>query len=386
MYPRILQLTETLDRKSVFLLGPRQTGKSTLLKSQLPAAAVFNLLESGTFRRLSADPSLLRREIAAMAPKPAVVVIDEIQLLPDLLNEVHLLIEEAKLRFVLTGSSARALKRRGVNLLGGRATMRFLHPLVSAELGEHFDLHRAVVKGLLPAIYDSPDADADLGDYAGLYLKEEIAAEGLSRNIPAFSRFLETAALCNGTMLNMTKIASDAEVKRTTVADWFQILRDTLIGFDLPAWTKSKVRKAITTSKFYFFDVGLARYLTGQKVIERANPWFGTALETLIFHELRSFVDYRLGETLEYWRSTSGFEVDFILDQRLAIEVKAAVKVSKADCKGLLALKEEKKSIRSILVYLGDQPQKLEGIDVLPIKIFLKLLWTGELEKRLDSF
>lgn len=361
-------------------MGPRQTGKSTLIKQQLPEAPTYNLLDSATFRRVAANPELIRRELLAKIPVPAVVVIDEIQLLPQLLNEVHLLIEDAKIRFLLTGSSARSLKRKGTNLLGGRARMHQLHPLVSQELGSSFDLDRALNAGLLPAIYQSDDATGDLADYTGLYLREEIAAEGLTRNIPAFSRFLEVAAFCNGSIINATNIASDAEVKRTTVIDWFQVLRDTLLGFDLPAWTKSKNRKAITASKFYFFDVGVARYLTGQKIIERGNPWFGVALETFLFHELRSYVDYGFGEGLEYWRTTSGFEVDFLLDRQTAIEVKAAQRISRDDLKGLQALQEEIKGLRGYVVYLGTERQMLGNIEAVPLGDFLMMLWNRELK------
>ncbi len=376
MYSRVLQLAKIIKKQSIFLMGPRQTGKSTLIKQQLIDAPIYSLLDTSTYRRLSADPGLLRREVRAAKTTPKIVVIDEVQLLPDLLNEVHLLIEEFKISFVLTGSSARALKRKGVNLLGGRAHMQYLHPLVSHELGDDFDLDKALQVGTLPSIYSSDDPQRDLEAYIGFYLKEEIAAEGLARNMPSFSRFLEVAALANGKIMNFTNIASDAEVKRTTVIDWFQILKDTMIAHELPAWTKSKSRKAITSSKFYLFDVGVARYLTGQKIIERNNPWYGIALETFIFHELRAFVDYRLGETLEYWRSITGQEVDFILDQRLAIEVKASTKFKEIDAKGLLALSEEKKDLRLMIVYCGESRQKWNNIDIVPVRDFLDDLWS----------
>ncbi|MBP9707250.1 MAG: ATP-binding protein [Oligoflexales bacterium] len=377
MYKRILQLNE-ITRKSIFLLGPRQVGKSTLIRQQLDDYISFNLLDTGVYRQLSADPGHMKREIIAQAEKK-LVVIDEIQLLPELLNEVHLLIEEHKKKFILTGSSARALKRKGVNLLGGRANMYHLHPFVSCELGEDFDLDRAINNGLLPPFYLSENANKDLGDYIGLYLKEEIAAEGLTRNIPSFSRFLEVAALSNGTIININNIASDAEVKRTTVADWLQVLKDTLIAYELPAWTKTKNRKAIARSKFYFFDVGVVRFLTGQREIERQNPWYGIALETFIFHELKAYVDYGRGQSLQYWRSTSGFEVDFLLDEKFAIEIKAATNVNKNDFKGLNALQEESKPWKRILVYLGASRQDWDGIKVYPLKKFLELLWNEEL-------
>ena len=206
-YARIHQVSEIIKTKSCFLLGPRQTGKSTLLLSQLEGAPTWNLLDVGLLLRVSSDPTLIRRQLRAMKPKPAVAVIDEIQKLPILLNEVHLMIEEDHIKFVLTGSSARALKRQGVNLLAGRARMTHLHPFVSLELGDDFDLLKAMNRGLIPSIYLSDDYEQNLADYAGTFLKEEIMAEGLTRNLPAFSRFLEVSAICNGNMINFTNLA-----------------------------------------------------------------------------------------------------------------------------------------------------------------------------------
>ena len=233
--------------------------------------------------------------------------------------------------------------------------------------------------GLLPAVYFSDEPNRDLADYTGMYLKEEMAAEGLTRNIQAFSRFLEVAALCNGAIINATKIASDAEVRRTTVIDWFQVLKGTLIATELPTFTKSKKRKAVASSKFYFFDGGVARYLAGQTQVLRANPWYGVALETLVHHELRSFVDYGRGTSLEYWRTVSGFEVDFYLERKVAIEVKASTKVDKSDFKGLHAISEEVWGQRLILVYLGEKSQRWEDIEVIPLRQFLTDLWDGKI-------
>lgn len=230
----------------------------------------------------------LRHELLAVSPLPQVAVVDEIQRLPELLDEVHLLIEEHGIRFLLTGSSARSLKRKGTNLLGGRARVAHLHPFVSAELGAEFNLLRALNRGLLPPLYLNEDHDRSLADCAGVYLRDEIAAEGLSRNIPAFSRFLETAALCNGQKINFSSIASDAQVKRTTVVDWFDVLKDTLIVHDLPAWKKGLKRKAMSTSKFVFFDVGIARHLAGRGPVSSRGKEFGDAFEHFIFCELKA--------------------------------------------------------------------------------------------------
>jgi len=240
--PRDLDLLSLVGKKSYFLFGPRQTGKSFLIRQRLQGTRVYNLLDTATFLTLSQNPGRISEEIG---PHEKLVVIDEIQRVPTLLNEVHLLIEERGIRFLLTGSSPRKLRRGGVNLLGGRARTAYLHPLTSNELGNRFDLTKALHRGLLPSIYFSDDPDADLAAYAGTYLQEEIAAEGAARNIPAFSRFLKVAALCSGTMINITNIASDAQVPRTTVHEYFEILRDTLLLHELPAWRKSAKRKPI---------------------------------------------------------------------------------------------------------------------------------------------
>lgn len=356
-------------------MGPRQVGKSTLLRERFKEAQVYNLLDAGLYRSLNADPTLIRREIAISRPK--LVIIDEIQRLPELLNEVHLMIEEYSIKFILTGSSARALKRKGVNLLGGRARVQHLHPLVSAEIGDSFDILRALNRGLLPAIYDSENADQDLSDYSGIYLREEIAAEGLTRNIPAFSRFLEIAAHSNGQIINHTNIASDAAVKRTNVIDYFQILRDTLLGFDLEPWTGSKKRKAVSTSKFYFFDMGIQRNLAGIDPIKPRNPQFGVAFEHFIFRELRSAIDYGFATSLHYWRSAGHLEVDFFVNERWAIECKAASTIRSEDLKGIKALREENTKIKGIVVSFVERPQLKDSIEILPWKEFLTRLWSG---------
>lgn len=372
--PRALDLSSLVRRKTHFLFGPRQTGKSFLIRHQLQGARVYNLLDNATFLALSQDPGRLGQEIG---PHERLVVIDEIQRLPILLNEVHLLIEERGLRFLLTGSSARKLRRGGVNLLGGRARTTYLHPLTMGELGERFDLSRALYRGLLPSIYLSDDPDADLAAYAGTYLHEEIVAEGATRNIPAFSRFLKVAALCSGTMINFTNIANDAQVPRTTVHEYFEILRDTLLLHELPAWRKSVKRKPIRTSKYYFFDVGLVGYLQGRKPTPRTRE-YGEAFETFIMHELVSWRDYRSGDAVSYWRSASGYEVDFILGDHTAIEVKAKENVSVDDLRSLRAIAEENKLKRCVCVSLEPRTRRIGGITILPYREFLENLWSGQ--------
>jgi len=304
-------------------------------------------------------------------------VIDEIQRLPELLNEVHRLIEERGVRFLLTGSSARKLRRGGINLLGGRARTRYLHPLTSKELKQHFDLFLAIERGLIPSIYFSDDPGADLQAYAGSYLQQEIVAEGATRNVPAFSRFLRVAALCNGTIVNFTNVANDAQVARTTVYEYFEILKDTLVLYELPAWRKSKKRKPLASSKYYFFDVGVVAVLQ-QREFRMGTPEFGEAFETYLMHELISYRDYISKEPLSYWRSTSGFEVDFIIADHTAIEVKAKENLSPNDIKSLRMLAEEKRMKRYICVSLEPRKRKVGNVIILPYRDFLDSLWSGE--------
>jgi predicted AAA+ superfamily ATPase len=371
---RMLDLQGLLERKSHFLLGPRQTGKSFLIVHTLKDARVYDLLDTTVYLALSRDPGRLAQELT---PKDRVVVIDEIQRLPELLNEVHRLIEQRGIRFLLTGSSARKLRRGGVNLLGGRARTKYLHPLTAHELGDRFDLVRAVDRGLLPSMYFSEDARADLEAYAGSYLQQEIVAEGVTRNIPAFSRFLTVAAACNGTIVNFTNVANDAQVPRTTVYEYFDILKDTLVLHELPAWRKSKKRKPIASSKYYFFDVGVVATLQGRR-FRPGTPEFGEALETYMMHELRSYSDYISGEPLTYWRSTSGFEVDFIIGDHTAVEVKARANLSPQDLKSLTALAEEHKLKRYLCVSLESRARQLSGVTMLPYRAFLDALWDGK--------
>ena len=372
---RLPDLGGWLERKSHFLLGPRQTGKTSLVRRLLPHARVYDLLDGSVYLALSQRPSRLAEELS---PGDKLVVIDEIQRLPDLLNEVHRLIEERGVRFLLTGSSARKLRRGGVNLLGGRARTRYLHPLCYRELGERFDLARAIERGLLPSIYFSDDPAADLDAYTGTYLQQEIVAEAATRNVPAFSRFLRVAAHCNATLVNFTNVASDAQVPRTTVYEYFEILKDTLLLHEVPAWRFSKKRKPLVSSKYYFFDVGVASALQG-RLVRPGTPEFGVAFETWLLHELLCHRDYVSGETVSYWRSTSGFEVDFILGDHTAIDVKAKENVASRDLRSLRALAEEKRLKRYLCVSIEPRRRQLDGITVLPYREFLDALWSGKL-------
>ena len=371
---RFLDLKTLLEKKSHFLLGPRQTGKTSLISHSLPGARYYDLLDTSLFLALSQNPGRLAQELTRA---DRIVVIEEIQRLPVLLNEVHRLIEQQGLRFLLTGSSARKLRAGGVNLLGGRARVRHLHPFTYRELGERFDLNKVMDRGLLSSIYFSDDPHQDLRSYMGLYLQQEIVAEGMTRNVPAFSHFLKVAALCNATIVNFTKVARDAQVPRTTVHEYFEILKDTLILHELPAWKASVKRTPLSSSKYYFFDAGVVAALQGRRFIP-GTPEFGEAFETYLMHELMSCRDYDLGEGLHYWRSTSGFEVDFIIGDHTAIEVKAKENVSPQDLKSLRALAEEGTFRRYLCVSLEPRRRTVNGIEVLPYRDFLDALWARE--------
>jgi predicted AAA+ superfamily ATPase len=394
MYSRYLNLSTLLARKSVFLLGPRQTGKSTYLRDRFPDALYINLLKNSEFQKYFSTPQSLREEVRYFAEKNAgqtviPVIIDEIQKIPSLLDEVHDLIEGNKsLRFILTGSSARKLKRGGANLLGGRASWMQFHPLCFPELGDDNPYQKWMKRltiGALPSVIDSQAPLLDLKDYVGLYLREEIQAEGLSRSIQGFARFLDFVGLMNTELVNYSAIGNDAQIPPSTARDYVQILSDTLIGHTLPAFRETKKRKAISTSKFYLFDCGVANALVGRSEIVIGTPEFGKALEHAIYLELRTYLDYHQSEKkLEYWRSTSQFEVDFLIHSRaddcIGIEVKATAQPSSSDLKGLRALEEDIPLKKKILVCNASLPRKTEdGIEILPIQTFLTDLWKGEI-------
>ena len=376
--PRHLDIEHLLARRSVFLFGPRQTGKTTYVRRQLDHTVelTFSLLDQGLFTSVLADPTRIRREIEARDLRDTVICIDEIQKCPPLMDEVHLMIEERGIRFLLTGSSARALKRAGVNMLGGRGSDRVMHPFSWFELQDRFSLERALNHGLLPPHYLSDDPDEGLASYVDRYLTEEIAAEGLARNLPGFARFLQTAAVTNAQMLNYTNVAGDAQVPRQTVVQWYSVLRDTLVAFELPAWSRTVRRKAIETAKFYFFDTGVVRALRRLPPVSEASGDFGEFFEHYVFLELRAWIDYRQPRTpLAYWRSRAGHEVDFILDERVAIEAKATRRVQPKHLRGLQALAEEGLVERSIVVCREDRPRRERSIEIWPLEFFLATLW-----------
>lgn len=380
---RILDLKKDLAHKSVLLLGPRQTGKTTYLTDQIKFDKSFNLLHADVYTKLSQDPSFLRKSLSA---KDKYVLIDEIQKLPVLMDEVHALIEEKKIRFVLTGSSARKLHRTHTRLAGGRLRLRQMFPFVSAEItttAGSFDLDKILTFGLLPSVYLSPDPYGDLRDYVGTYLKEEVAAEALARNIENFSRYLRVAAQSNTQQLNYESIGNESQVPSRTVREYFQVLEDTLIGSMLKPLKISRGRKTTTKPKFYFFDCGVVNALRQIKSISSATSLYGELFEQFLYNEIRAYLSYSQAlddDTLSYWRTQRGeFEVDLIVNEEIAIEFKSTQNVQSSDLKGLQALAEDKKIKKSFLVS-RDLTQRSEGkIVIIDYKTFLQNLWSGSL-------
>ena len=385
MYRRTLDVRTLAQRKSLFLFGPRSTGKTTLLRAQFDSRAIVNLLRSSVYLPLAENPSRLREVVAegrvdAAGERP-VVVIDEIQKLPQLLDEVHDLIETRGVRFVLSGSSGRKLKRSGVNLLGGRAWQANLYPLTSAEIPD-LDLGRYLLYGGLPQVYGSEYPEEELDAYVNTYLREEIRGEALVQNFAHFARFLNVAAVCNGQQLNFANVSRDTGVPATSVRSYFDILADTFIGFLLQPWRGSRRRKAVATAKFYFFDVGVANFLSGIGTLNRNSSEYGIAFEHFIAMELHSYLSYRrrLRCELAYWRTQNGVEVDFLVGSTAAIEVKASGRVSDRDLKGLRALAEEEVGAAAFLVSFDELDRRTDdGIRLLHWRTFLAELWADAL-------
>ncbi len=372
---RFLHLPDLLRKKSFFLFGPRATGKSTLIRNQLAGSAtIIDLLDSRFFLKLSAAPHELETLIAAQ--RAEFVVIDEIQRIPELLNEVHRLIEGRKIRFLLTGSSARKLRRGRANLLAGRLWEARLFPLTWRET-PGFNLERFLRFGGLPAVYLSKYPEEELDAYVNIYLKEEIMAEGLIRKLPPFTRFLQAIALANGETINFTKLANDCQVPPSTVTEYVGLLEDTLVGFLLPAWVGSKKRKAIKAGKFYFFDPGVTHALAGTESIDRNSHLYGKSFEQFIAMEIRAFLSYkRRKDTFAYWRSTHGQEVDFLVG-KTAIEIKASKRVTGSDFKGLRMLAEEGVFENFILVSQDEINTRDGRFQALHWERFLPDLWEG---------
>ncbi len=375
------QVFKGIEKESAFLWGPRQTGKSTLLKQIFPDVMYFDLLLNDQYQRFLTNPSLLR-EIVTASDKNDLVIIDEIQRIPSLLNEIQWLMVNKNTRFILSGSSPRNILRAGGNLLGGRAMRYELYPLVSAEIPD-FDILRALNNGLLPRHYLSSMHEKLIAAYIGSYLQDEIQNEARIRNIGAFSRFLESAAFSNGEMVNYSNISAECGVSSPTVRGYFQILEDTLTGRFLPSFQKKPKRRVILAPKFYFFDVGITNFLLKRKSIVQGNETFGKAFEHFIYNEIYAHSHYSDHHyPVSYWRTASQIEVDFILgDHEAAVEVKAANNVNPRHLRGLIAFAEEYKVRKKIVVSMDSHPRQIGDILILPWREFLNQLWSGEIIK-----
>lgn len=379
---RFLDISKLLKKSSFFLFGPRGTGKSYLIRNTLLRQSnsidYIDLLNSRLFIQLQNDPSQLRNLVSNKT-----VVIDEVQRIPEILNEVQRLIEEKKIKFLLTGSSARKLRRNNTNMLAGRAYRAEMLPLTWKELKSagFFELMKYLNIGGLPKAYIDDEGFDYIYAYIDTYLKEEIQAEALARNLIHYSRFLESAAAMSSEMVNFTKVANDAQLSPNTVRDYYKILEDTLLGFLLPPWTKSVKRKAIQTPKFYFADIGLVHALRNIEHLDRQSDLYGKAFEHFICNEIRAYLSYSGKRTpLYYWRSKSKREVDFVIGDLAAIEVKAAGRVSQRDHKGLEAISEENTWQHLVIVSQDKQAQTFDtGIRHQYWEKFLEDLWAGKI-------
>ena len=384
MFERSLRLPPA-GPENFFLWGPRQTGKTTLLRQRYGASRWVDLLKADEFRRYATRPEALREEIKAEnhGRRPLHVVVDEVQKVPALLDEIHWLIEHREVTFALCGSSARRVRRPGVNLLGGRARRYELRGLTSCELGADFDLDRAAQFGYLPRVLQSPRPGRLLDDYIADYLRQEIAEEGRVRNLPAFGAFLDAAALGDGDIVNFTNIARECGVSSPTVKQYYGVLEETLIGRWLPAWRQRPKRRTIAAPRFHFNDVGIVNRLARRGAPQRGSDAYGHAFENWVHHELASFRSYRAPEEpLHWWRLAGGIEVDFILgDMRVAVEAKAKRQVTDRDLRGLRHLAKDHPEVRKrIVACLEPRPLRTEdGIEILPAADFAARLWSGEL-------
>ena len=391
MYQRQLILDKKPSR-SFFLWGARQTGKSSLLKAVYPTAHFIDLLHTEKLIRYKKQPSLLREELSSPQFKKKLVIIDEIQKIPELLNEVHWLIENKNLVFELCGSSAKKLKQSHVNLLGGRADRFELFGFVSSELKSNFSLTDTLNRGCLPGIISAKNTRRALKSYCEDYLKEEIAHEGLVKNFSVFNEFLETAALSDTEPVNFVTIARECGISAVTVKNYFYLLQDTLIGSFLPAYKKKPKRRTFSAPKFYFSDVGVINHFAKRINVSPGGSLFGKAFENWLHHELKAYLSYReTYHNLSYWRLSGGLEVDFIVgDMITAIEAKASKTVSSHDLKGLRELKKEYPKLKKrFVVCMEPQPRVIEDpsaksrtndlIEILPYSLFVQKLWRNEL-------
>jgi predicted AAA+ superfamily ATPase len=372
---RLIRRFFTAPNQSFFLFGPRGTGKSTWLKTHYPTALWIDLLELDQLRLFSAAPERLK-EVVDAHPEQKVVVIDEVQKIPEILSVVHSLIEEKRgIQFILTGSSSRQLRRTGVDLLAGRALLKHMPPFFAAELGSDFDLDETLQLGLLPLVRGSENPKEALKTYAGMYLKEEVQAEGLVRQIGDFARFLEIISFSHANELNISNIARECSIARKTIENYIQILQDLLLGYTLSVFTKRAQRALAERPKFYLFDAGIYRSLRPQRPLDVPQELQGAALEGLVCQHVKSWVDAQTESyELAFWRTRSKLEVDFILygpDTFLAIEVKHGEIIHPSDLKGLEAFQKDYPECKPILVYRGKLRMERKGILCIPCEEFL---------------
>jgi len=384
LYKRLIRL-EKRPSRSFFVWGTRQTGKTTLLRMNFPDAVFVDLLKSDEFARYSRTPHLLREEVSVL-PQGTMVVIDEVQKVPQLLDEVHWLIENRRVVFALCGSSARKLKRGHANLLGGRALRHELFGFVSAELGEQFNLVHIVNRGYIPNHYLCNESEFPrlIRAYVSDYLKEEIAAEALVRNLGHFSDFLEKAALSDGQIVSYSSFARDVGVSANTIREYYSILVDTHLGWYLEPYTRNPKRRVVASPKFYFCDVGVVNQLAQRGALSVGGELFGRAFENWVAHEIRSYNEYAgRFEELFYWRLSTGTEVDFVIGRKaqVAIEAKASKRINQDDFKGLREFKVDHPSVkRRVLVSLESKARCTEDdIEILPFDQFCTKLWAGEI-------
>lgn len=378
MYHRIFDIENRMD-EAMFLFGGRQTGKSTLLKERFPKAVYIDLLKSDVRNRFKQHPEEFRESLLRYPPE-TLVIVDEIQKVPDLLDEVHWLMVEKGLWFILSGSSARKIKKSGANNLGGRAIPETLFPLVSAEIPD-FDLERAVQNGMIPRHYMVANARNRMRAYIDLYLKEEIIEEALVQNVDEFVRFMEVAAIMDGEILNYENVASDCEVSANTVKAYYKILVDTLLGFEVPAYRKVIKRKLYKSPRFYYFDVGIANHLTKRYHLAPKTPEYGHAFEHLIMQEIVAYLGYtNSDEELTYWHTYENLEVDAVIgDARVAIEIKSKEHIDHDDKKGVTEFAKEHPDTKQILVSRDRISRRSGDVDLYYVTDFFKALWAGEI-------
>ena len=366
---------------SFFLLGPRGTGKSTWLEKRVDNALVLDLLNPEIHRTFLARPEKLSEWLDANWSGQS-VIIDEIQRVPELLSVVHQCIEKKRMRFILTGSSARKLKRTGVDLLSGRAGMSIANPFMASELGDDFSLEKALVYGMVPLVYASPEPDVTLAGYISLYLREEVMAEGLVRNIGDFSRFLETISFSHGSILNISEVSRECQVSRKTVEGYVSILEDMLLGARLPVFSKRAKRILVKQSKFYCFDAGVFRSVRPKGPLDRPEEMDGLTLEGLVYQHLKAWCDYTGEHKLYFWRTPAGTEVDFVVygyNEFCSFEVKNSRTVARKDIRGLKAFLNDYPESKAVLLYRGKERLLIDDVLCIPCRDFLIDLEPGHI-------